>query len=158
MKRLTPLLLLLLPALPLGAQDPSDAVVKGEFPGLQLLPPGSEVKGISLPRYEKHRISTLIRAAKLIVLSRKEVELKDIEVSLYGEDGAVTRIATPGATYDFTTLRAATQGTVKLEDPRFSAEGKGVVYRTELRRGIITGPVRTTLSASVLHPEPKKKP
>lgn len=132
-----------------GAQDPKEPVVSGEFPGLQLLPPGSEIKGISLPRYEKHRVTTLLRAGALRVLSRTQAELTDIDLCLYAEDGTQLHVFTPGAVYDFTTLRAATKGEVRVEEPRFSAQGKNVVFNTELKRGMLVGPVRTTISASV---------
>lgn len=131
-----------------GAQDPKDTVVKGEFPGLQLLPPGSEICGISLPRYEQHRVTTLLRAGVLRVLSRAQVELADIDLCLYAEDGTQMHLFTPGAVYDFTTLRAATKGEVRVEEPRFSAKGEEVVFNTELKRGMLVGPVRTTLAAS----------
>lgn len=149
MKRLS-LALACCSVLPLAAQDPADAVGKGEFPGLQLLPPGSVITGISLPRYENHRVITLIQAASLKVLTRTTVELKGIDVSLYMDEHTVTHLHADGAEYNFTTRRAATVGNVSVEDPRFSASGQGVVFSMENRRGILVGPVRTTLSASLL--------
>lgn len=159
MKRLT-LALLSCTALPLAAQGPADAVGKGEFPGLQLLPPGSVVKGISLPRYEKHRVTSLLRAGSLKVLDRRTVELKDIDVSLYMDTDITTHLCAAGAVYNFTTLRAETHGAVSVDDPRFTAAGQGVVFSTENRRGILKGPVRTTIAAAVLNqaPAPKTKP
>lgn len=156
MKRLS-LALLCCTALPLAAQGPADAVGKGEFPGLQLLPPGSVVKGISLPRYEKHRVTSLLRAGSLKVLDRRTVELKDIDVSLYMDTDITTRLRAAGAVYNFTTLRAATDGAVRLDDPRFTAAGQGVVFSTENHRGILKGPVRTTIAADVLNQAPAKK-
>lgn len=153
MKRL-PLALVCCLILPLAAQNPTDAVGKGEFPGLQLLPPGSVVTGITLPRYEKHRVSSLIQADSLKVLNRRVVELKGIDVSLYTGENTVTRLRTTGAVYNFTTLRAATDGAVTVEDPRFTASGQGVVFSTENRRGLLKGPVRTTIAAAMLNRAP----
>lgn len=149
-----PLALLCCMALPLAAQGPADAVGKGEFPGLQLLPPGSVIKGISLPRYEKHRVTSLLRAGSLKVLDRRTVELKDIDVSLYMDSDITTRLRAAGAVYNFTTLRAETNGAVSVEDPRFTASGQGVVFSTENRRGILKGPVRTTITAALLKQSP----
>lgn len=140
---------------PLGAQAPTDAVPKGEFPGLQLLPPGSVVEGISLPRYENHRVTSQVRAGVLKVLNRREVELKDIDVSMYAENGGVTHLHTEGATYDFTHLRAVTKGGTTVTDPRFSASGSGVVFNTEVRRGLLMGPVKTTISADAFKSQKK---
>lgn len=155
MKRLA-LALVCCSVLPLAAQDPTDAVGKGEFPGLQLLPPGSEIKGITLPRYEQHRVTSLLQAASMKVLTRRTVELKGIDASLYTDANTVTRLRTSGAVYNFTTLRAATDGPVSVEDPRFTAEGSGVVFSTENRRGIVKGPVRTTIAAAMLNNSPAK--
>ena len=47
---------------------PVDDLVGNEFPGLQLLPPGSKVRGISLPRYENHRVSALLMTELLVAI------------------------------------------------------------------------------------------
>lgn len=141
---------------PLWADAPTDAVAKGDFPGLQLLPPGSVVEGISLPRYANHRVTSQVRAGVLRVLNRREVELRDIDISLYAENGGVTRLHTEAAVYDFTRLRALTRGGTTMTDPRFSASGSGVVFNAEVRRGLLIGPVKTTLSVKAFR-SPQKE-
>lgn len=133
----------------------ADAVGAGEFPGLQLLPPGSEVENISLPRYENHRVTALLQAAKLCIIDRRTVELRGIRGTLFNSDGTKTEINAGNARYDFTTKKVVSSGTVSVTDPRFSARGEKLLYNTENSRGVLIGPVRTSFSTKALM---KKKP
>ncbi len=133
------------------AQLPSDAVGPGEFPGLQLLPVGSVIKGITVPRYEAHKVTALMRAGEMTVASRTTVKLQKVNVRLLDDKGAATVAKTPGVEYDFTTKHAFTTGKVTLEDERFTAEGTKALYHSESQRGIVIGPVRTTISAAHLN-------
>ena len=142
--------LLLLPAeAQQTPQDVSDTVGRGEFPGLQLLPPGSVVKGISLPRYENHRVTALVQIRELRVESRTRVTLEGIAATLYSKDGFRTSVSSPRATYDFSTLRAETVGRTTVRDGRFTARGGRVTYNAQTQKGLLRGPVRTTVSAAV---------
>lgn len=144
--------LLPLAALSAGAADGviglsgSDAVGQGEFPGLQILPPGSVVEDISLPRYEHHRVSALFQAKRLCIISRRVVELQGIRGTMYGVDGTTTEFHTESAQYDFTTKRISSAGAAEVTDPRFSARGNKLLYDSGNRRGVLLGPVRTSLS------------
>ena len=135
----------------------ADAVGQGEFPGLQLLPPGSVVEDITLPRYENHRVSALLQAKRLCILTRRVIELQGIRASLFNEDGSSTEIRAEAAQYDFSTKHAASTGSVEVKDPRFSASGTQLRFDTDSKRGILLGPVRTTLSTSAFSRKGKKK-
>lgn len=132
----------------------ADAVGAGEFPGLQLLPPGTVVENISLPRYENHRVTALLQADKLCIVDRRTVELQGIHAALYNTDGTKTEVQAGTVRYDFTTKKATSSGTVSVTDPRFSARGEKLLYNTDNSRGVLIGPVRTTFSTKAL----KKKP
>lgn len=147
-------LLLLLP-LALAARGAdgagsADAVGAGEFPGLQLLPAGSVVEHISLPRYENHRVTALLQADKLCIVDRRTMELQGIRGTLYNNDGTKTEIQAGTVRYDFTTKRATSSGSVSVTDPRFSARGERLLYNTNNSRGVLVGPVRTTFSTQAL--------
>ena len=131
------------------AEKVSDAVGQGEFPGLQLLPPGSVVRGISLPRYEAHRVTAQVRIRELRVESRQRVSLQGIVATLYSPNGYKTSVACPRAVYDFASMRGETTGRTRLQDARFTARGGSVVYDAKTQKGLLRGPVRTTVSASV---------
>lgn len=144
-KTLSLLSLLLLP-LHCWGQQRTDAVVEDEFPALQFLPAGSVVEGISIPRYEDHRVSALLLADKLIVKSRKTVILENLTASLYGTDKTQTDISAGDISYNFATKMGRTTGTAQVTDPRFSAKGQGVVFSTGTNKGFLRGPVVTTVA------------
>ncbi len=146
MKALYPALALALFAPLAHAQFAADTVGKGEFPALQLLPPGSVVKGISLPRYIGPRVASLFRAAELKILSRSEVELLGIEAELYSPGGEITRIAAPQVHYSFRTEQASGSGEARVSDPRFTAQGNGIIFSSTLQCGLLRGPVHTTVN------------
>lgn len=154
---LLPLLLLALAARGADGAGSADAVGPGEFPSLQLLPPGSEVENITLPRYENHRVTALLQADKLCIIDRRTIELRGIRGALFNTDGTKTEISAGNARYDFTTKRATSGGTVSVTDPRFSARGERLLYNTSNDRGVLLGPVRTTLSTRALSKK-KAKP
>lgn len=149
-KTLSLLSLLLLP-LHCWGQQRTDAVVEDEFPALQFLPAGSVIEGISIPRYENHRVSALLLADKLIVKNRRTVILENLEASLYGTDKTQTDVKAGDVTYNFATKLARTSGNARVEDPRFTARGKGVVFSTATNKGFLHGPVTTTVSAKLFN-------
>ncbi len=130
------------------AQLGADTVGKGEFPALQLLPPGSIVKDISLPRYEGPRVASLFRATELKILSRSEIQLSGITAELYSETGEITRIAAPQVHYSFLSELARGEGHTNVTDPRFTASGSAVIFSSNLQCGLLRGPVHTTVNTS----------
>lgn len=157
MRRIILPLLLVLAALSPAQVDRTAG--QGEFPALQLLPPGSRIQGISLPRYQEHRVTAHIMADLLEVLSRFEVRMATIHTVLYGEAEDTTHVQMQDATYDFRTSIMASDTPASVTNPRFSAEGSAVSFNSETRCGIIKGPVHTTLNTSIFTnpPAPPKK-
>lgn len=151
------LLCLLLLPLHCWGQQRTDAVVEDDFPALQFLPAGSVVQGISIPRYEAHRVSSLLLADRLIVKDRKTVILEALTASLYGEDKNQTDIRTKSVTYSFATKTARTEGQAQLTDPRFTARGKGVIFNTTTNKGFLHGPVTTTVSSRLFNEKKGEK-
>lgn len=84
----------------LGAQSANVNKAEDEFPGFNCCP-GSIVKSLSLPRYENHRVSALLQADEMKVISRREITLSNIRAALYAEDGEVTTVCCLLAGYDF---------------------------------------------------------
>lgn len=154
MKRALTLLSLLFLPLQSWGQVQTSATAADEFPALQFLPPGSEIQGISIPRYENHRVTALLLSDKLIVKDRQTVILKKLNAALYGEENMETDVRTDSVSYSFATKIARTTGDAEVIDPRFTAKGKGVVFNTSTRKGFLSGPVRTTIATAKLN---KKK-
>ena len=138
--------------LPLQSQGQlaASATAADEFPALQLMPPGTVVEGISIPRYENHRVTTLLTSDKMVVKDRQTIIMEKVLASLYAEDGIETNVEAGDITYSFATKLAHTAGKAEVIDPRFTARGKGVVFSTASRKGFLRGPVRTTIATAKL--------
>lgn len=134
----------------LMAQSPNVNSADDEFPGLQLLPPGSKVRGISVPRYDNHKVCAFLMATELEVVSRTEVTLSGIRAMLYEQEGedntdSATNITCDKAGYDFKRKVIISLTPAEVNGPKFSAKGNGVVFSLTGRIGLIKGPVRTTI-------------
>ena len=135
---------------PLMGQAPDRTAGKDEFPALQLLPPGSEVRGISLPRYENHRVSALIMAEVLRVMTRHTVTMEGIRTRLYNPAGETTSLEMKDASYDFRTGIITSDSPVRAQGPQFSAQGSSLIFNNSKQQGLLKGPVHTTLNTSAL--------
>ncbi len=150
MRKTLPILVLALLLLPCRGQEKKADDAASEFPALQFLPEGTVIEGISIPRYEDHRVSALLLADALRVDSRTTVTMEKLTASLYSDDGNQTDISTDRVEYSFATKVACTAGNAKVQDPRFSASGKGIIFNTSTRKGFLHGPVKTTISTAKL--------
>ncbi len=122
---------------------------KGEFPALQLLPPGSVVRGISLPRYKNHCVTALLRADLLEIVSRHEARMEKIHTTLYHENGEITNMWMPGARYNFRTqMLSVRKAPVSMQNPRYHAQGTGLLFHSATHRGVLTGPVKTLIHST----------
>lgn len=145
------LILLLLAAPMLPGQMAADRTAgKDEFPALQLLPPGSKVHGISLPRYQDHRVTAHIIADLLEVCTRHIVTMTTIHTMLFGENNETTQVDLEKADYDFRTGVMTSDAPASVTNPRFSAQGKAVIFNTNDQRGLLKGPVQTTLNTNII--------
>lgn len=146
--KLLPAILLpaLLPPLLAAPSKPNDPVAADEFPGLQFLPVGSIVKGITIPRYAEHRAEAKFMAEELEVISRNAVKLRHICAQLYGEGNITTQLNAEEAGYDFADDIVTTSSSTAIDDPRFTARGTKAVYNADKGLGILRGPVHTTLT------------
>lgn len=159
MFRRSPMALLLLLAAPLLPGQVADRTAsKDEFPALQLLPPGSKVHGISLPRYQEHRVTAHIIADLLEVRTRQLVKMTAIHTVLYSENGETTHLNLADADYDFSTSVMTTDSPASVNNPRFSARGSAVIFNTATQQGVLKGPVHTTLNTELIKnpPQPPK--
>lgn len=136
----------------LGAQSPNINRAEDEFPGLQVLPPGSKVKGLSLPRYEGNRVSALLQADQLKVVSRTELALTNIRAALYADNGETTTVQCSKAGYDFRKKAIVAPAEAEVKHPQFSLSGVGVIFSTHRRVGFVKGPVRTTIRSAKTTP------
>lgn len=129
----------------LKAQAPTVQRAEDEFPDIQVLPPGSVVTGLSLPRYENHKVTAFMKADELKVISRNKINVSNIRAALYDDNGETTSITCKNAGYDFKKKVIIADSGADVKHPNFSLSGVGVTFSTAGRIGFIKGPVHTTI-------------
>ncbi len=138
----------MLPALAQEVQAVQAKDSTSAFPGLPLMPAGSVVKGIIVPRYESGKVSSLIKIAELKVESSSLLSVKGFAASLYDQSGNITKIVTPLAYMNFETAFVNSQGQISMDDPRFTARGQQLHLDTQKKVGVLRGPIRTSIPAA----------
>jgi len=143
------LLLLLAPAL-LMARDahPADPS-KPKIPVASLLPPGSILSGVLLPRYdENHRLVGLLHAKSMALVSAEIIDAEAVSIELFNPDRSPRgRLYLTKARFDQMTGTLRGDHSVTLRFDGISAIGSGLVYEINQAQGFLMGPTTTRIQA-----------
>ncbi len=143
LKTRLPILLLAAPLL--SAQEPEAVVKKSP---IALLPNGSVLQGVLLPRYdENRRLVGDLKAETMTLIDGDRIQGETVLIRFYNAD------RTPGGRVELTralfdqekSCLYAKQDVVMTRD-RLDAKGGGLVYSFESGEGFLLGPVSTRLS------------
>lgn len=144
-----PALLLFAPSLLLARDAAGPARTKREIPVASLLPPGSLLSGVMLPRYDENRCLVGVLRAKCMTLVTSEIlDGETVSIELFNPDRS------PRGWMDLTKARFdQTQGTlhaketVTLSFDNISAVGSGLNYEMDQAEGFLMGPTTTCIKA-----------
>ena len=115
------------------------AGVDKKLPMLELLPVGQVLPKVSLSRYEGPRLSMLLTASSVTVAANI------LNVYLYGKNNQTSHLFTRAASYFLDKKLAVSHTETTLKEENLSAKGTGLYLDTNIKRGIILGPVQTTI-------------
>ena len=121
------------------------AGVDQKLPMLELLPVGQVLPKVSLSRYEGPRLSMLLTASSVTVAAPQEIAANILNVFLYGKNNQISRLFTKAASYFLDKKLAVSHTETILREENLSARGTGLYLDTNIKRGIILGPVQTTI-------------
>lgn len=121
------------------------AGVDKKLPMLELLPVGRELPKVSLTRYEGPRLSMLLTAGRVLVASPQEIAATMLNVYLYGKNNQPSHFFTKDASYFLNKKLVISREETTLKEENFSAKGSGLYMDTDIKKGIILGPVQTTI-------------
>ncbi len=121
------------------------AGVDKKLPMLELLPVGQVLPKVSLSRYEGPRLSMLLTASSVTVAAPQESAANILNVFLYGKNNQSSRLFTKSASYFLDKKLAVSHTETILREENLSARGTGLYLDTNIKRGIILGPVQTTI-------------
>ena len=117
------------------------------MPAVSLLPEGSTLSGVMIPRYDKQRrLESVLRAKQMIILDAQTIEGEAVSIELYGPDGRRTgKIDLGKATYQQEPgILRADQG-VSIATDDITARGSGAVVHLGATVGFLLGPVESRL-------------
>lgn len=132
--------------------DPPLAEIDKELPTLRLLPPGSELEGVSLPRWnQNNKLLSLITSPYVKIESKTELSGKDIISYLYDKkEKQTSRIYMITARYFYDSGILISKDKTLITDPRLDAVGTGMTFDTSKHVGFMHGPVQTIIKASAM--------
>jgi hypothetical protein len=128
-----------------GADDPAAATNK--IPAIAMLPDGSELKGVMLPRYdENHNLIGVLKSEKITLVSAGQLAGTSISIELFNANQTPRgRIDLVKATYHQEKGLVASTDPVEIKSDRMTASGSGLYYFFDQGQGFLLGPATTTI-------------
>ena len=149
MRRLLTVLAFASPVLAGDVDDPSAGGWQKIF---ALLPPGSELKGVMLPRYDKnHKLIGVLKSESVILVDATRVTGRGVSFELFNPDQSPKgRVDLVNATIYQKSELITTRDPVVIKTDRMQAVGCGLYYSFGgksgfLHKGFLVGPATTTI-------------
>ncbi|MEG2971097.1 MAG: hypothetical protein RR808_06430 [Akkermansia sp.] len=125
-------------------ENPPVAKIDKKIPGLELMPPGSKLKNVSLPRYEGLKLTLLVTSTQMTVVSPREIKGERVLAYLYDPNHRnEMQMSMKDASFFFDTKILVSRGETTINDPRFQALSQGVIFDSQQKKGFMRGPVTT---------------
>ena len=134
----------------LVAQQPdAPAVSKSKMSALSLLPDGSQLKGVMLPRYdEDHNLVEVLKAKTMILLNSEQIAGETVAIEFFNEDHSPRgRVDLTKATFYHARRILEARETVDIKSDRYMAHGCGLYYAFEEGKGFLLGPATSIIQA-----------
>ncbi len=127
--------------------DESIKKTKQRMPALELLPAGSILKKISIPRYNKdYTPSSLLTADQLEVISKEEIQGTHVGISLYDAKGNIkTCSVLNSVNYNQATGLLTSKENLTFSGGTFTASSQGLTLDWENQRGFLLGKNQTLI-------------
>lgn len=155
MSRILSILLLAAPLL--HAQVSKPDVKKNP---ISLLPDGSILEGVLLPRYdEQRRLVGDLRTEILTLIDPKRIKGENVTIQFYNPDTTLqAKIQLQKAFFDAEKSILRANQPVEITSDRLTANGQGLLYEFQNGEGFLLGPVTTRISAPPKETSMKTRP
>lgn len=143
MRFILTVLTLVSPAVILAKEKPRAPQPKPKIPAVSMLPDGSELKDVTIPRYdENRRLTTVLRSEKMILVNSEQIVGETVAIEFFNPDQSPRgRIDLQQAVfYQGKGLVVATEA-VEMKSDRMRTYGTALHYSIEQGKGFLTGPV-----------------
>jgi lipopolysaccharide export system protein LptA len=147
-RRLTALLLLS-PAMLVAQESDSVAPAREKLPAISMLPDGSQLHGVMLPRYDENRkLSGVLKAASMTLVNEEQMAGESVSVEFFNPDQSPRgRIDLKKAIFHQTRGILEAREPVEIKADRLTARGSGLYYSFQQAEGFLLGPATTTIHA-----------
>lgn len=149
MRRILTALALVVPAATLAAEVAATPPPVEKIPAFGLLPDGSELKNVILPRYdENRRLVSVMNAKAMTIVSAGEIAGDTVTVLFYNSNQTQRgRVDLAKAVFNQQKGLLTTKDPVHLQSDRMSTRGSGLYYSVAQGKGFMLGPVTTNIQA-----------
>ncbi len=137
----------------LAAQDEAaDSPLRRKIPAVSVLPPGSVLQGVTLPRYDdERRLTSTLHAKSVTLLSEERLVGEALVIELFHQSGATRgQIELQKASLDqesgiLTASERVRIGPIPSGDNQLTAEGSGLVFDLGTSQAYLIGPTVTRI-------------
>ncbi|NNJ86381.1 MAG: hypothetical protein HKP20_04340 [Akkermansiaceae bacterium] len=118
---------------------------KTAFPTLNILPEGSILRRVKLPRYDQDfRPLSLLEADKLTVIDQNQIAAEGITVIMYEPNGQIRgQTEMQQAVYNQQSSTMVAKEAITMSGDDYTATGSGMVLNFKHGRGFLLGPATT---------------
>jgi lipopolysaccharide export system protein LptA len=116
---------------------------------VSLLPSGSVLKGVLIPRYDKERnLVGDMKAETMTLIDTERVQGENVLIRLFNRDRSLRgKVEMENALFDQAKSRLSANEPVEITADRLVARGVGLVYSLREGKGFLKGPASTWISA-----------
>ncbi len=149
MRRILTALVLVVPTATWAGEAPEIAPPAKEIPAFGLLPDGSELKNVVLPRYdENRRLLSVVNATAMTIVGAGEIAGDTVSALFYNSDQTQRgRVDFAKMVFNQQKGLLTTKDPVHMQSERMSTRGGGLYYSLAQGKGFMLGPVTTNLQA-----------
>jgi hypothetical protein len=150
LRLILPALLLLAPALPAADNKPALSEPKRKATAISLLPNGSELQNVMLPRYdEDHRLTGVLKAESMILVTDEIIAGETVSIEFFNPDRSPRgRVDLAKATLDQARNLLKAREKTTIHTDRIEATGTGLIYAFDQGEGFLSGPAETRIHPS----------
>lgn len=128
---------------------PSTAPIAGvdkTIPAMALLPPGSVLTQVSLPRYKGPELDMLMTSPKMVIVTKQQIQGETVFIYIYDQGKIKSLLTSKKASYFLDREMVESQSETQIRDSRIKAKGTGLYFDPSTKKGILLGPVVTEIS------------
>jgi lipopolysaccharide export system protein LptA len=147
LRAILPVLFLLTPAVHAVEQAAVPQLPKKKATAISLLPNGSELDGVMLPRYDsEHRLAGVLKSRKMTLVTDELIAGEDVSIEFFNPDRSPRgRVDLLKALFNQNKGLLEARESVTIRSDRILAIGTGLTYAFGQGEGFLSGPASTRI-------------